>query len=121
MNTQQLRFPVLEPAHSPNTANAADTANLAMVAQHLNVSVGPVVHVCDLALALRSGSFRGLSSSDAAAAMLYLFVEISPSLIGACTREAGGSYASANQLYLETVSHGIPRVLEWEQAVEHLL
>ena len=104
--------------HSPTIANAA---NLAMAAQHLNVPIGPIVRVCDLALALRSGSFLGVSSPDAAAAMAYLFVEIGPALVAACAREAGGSYASANQLYLETVDEGIPRVPEWEQAVEHLL
>jgi hypothetical protein len=97
------------------------TASLAMAAQHMNAPIGPVVKVDDLALALRSGRFEGLSSPGAAAAMAYLFIEIAPRLIAACSREAGGSYASANQLYLETVHAGMPRVPAWEQAVEHLL
>jgi hypothetical protein len=106
-------------AHHSSTPTK--TASLAMAAQHMNVPTGPLVEVDDLALALRSGSFEGVSSTAAAAAMAYLFVETAPRLIAACSREAGGSYASANQLYLETVYAGIPRVPAWEQAVEHLL
>ena len=106
---------------NPNSLDIEKAVNLAMAAQHLNVPIGPVVCVSDLAQALRSGSLQDVSSWNAGAAMAYLFVEISPSLIAACVREAGGSFASADQLYLEAVKDGIPRVLGWEQAVEHLL
>lgn len=104
-----------------HASTPTSTASLPMAAQHMNVPTGPVVRVRDLALALRSGSFDGVSCPGAAAAMAYLFVEIAPHLVAACMREAGGSFASANQLYLETVHAGIPRVPAWEQAVEHLL
>ena len=57
MKIRQLSVSMLERPHSPNTASTSDTANLAMVTQHLNVSVGPIDHVCDLVLALRSGVF----------------------------------------------------------------
>lgn len=59
--------------------------------------------------------------SDSYPRIGYLFVEVSPSLIAACARLAGGSTLSANQLYQDTLADHIPRVREWEQAVEHLL
>jgi hypothetical protein len=118
MDSQQLDSQMLGQS---NALDAANAANLAMAAQHLNVPIGPVVRVSDLALALRSGSLKEVVSSDAAAAMAYLFVEVSPSLIASCVREAGGSFTSANRLYLETVKDGMPRVPAWEQSVEHLV
>jgi hypothetical protein len=89
---------------------------LAMVAQHLNAAIGNVVRPEHIAAALRSGTLSCVKDRDAASAIAWLFVEISPSLISDCTREAGASIASANRLYAECIAINLPRVSAWEQS-----
>jgi hypothetical protein len=108
-------------SRQPTHHDASHAGKLAMAAQHLNAAIGRIVEPEDLAQALRSGTTRKIANHKASAAISYLFVEISPSLISACAHEAGGSFVSANQLYLETLKQSMPRVVEWEHAVEDFL
>lgn len=51
----------------------------------------------------------------------YLFIETSPRLILKCALEAGVDAPGANLLYEHTLSRSMPRVAEWQRAVEFLL
>ncbi len=101
-------------------ADPMASSSLQLAVTHLNASVGPVLTVEDLARALTSGSLKGFNEKQAAL-LMYLFVEIEPSLIARCATEAGSDLRRANEIYKESLEAHLPRVLKWEQAVEHLL
>jgi hypothetical protein len=94
---------------------------LDLVVTHLNASIGKVVSSDQLAAALKAGSLSAIADPLAAAAVAYLFVEISPALIARCARFTGADLVRVNCLYLETLEDRLPRVLAWEESVEHLL
>ena len=95
-------------------------SGLQLAVTHLNVPVGPLVTEDDLSRALQAGSVAGFDDK-VAAVLSYLFVELDPALIARCVREAGSDLRRANELYKESLGAHLPRVPEWEQAVEHLL
>jgi hypothetical protein len=95
-------------------------SSLQIAVTHLNVPVGPVLTVDDLARALRAGSVAGFDDR-VAALLIHAFVELDPALIARCAAEAGSDLRHANELYKESVQANLPRVPQWEKAVEHLL
>jgi hypothetical protein len=96
-------------------------SHLSLAATHLNSSIGPVVTAAHVAQALHAGSITVIADNPSAAAMVgYLFVELEPRLIALCTAEAQSDMAHANRLYTESLSHALPRVLAWENAVKYL-
>ncbi len=101
-------------------AGAMSAPGLQLAVTHLNVPVGPVVTEDDLARALSAGSIAGFDDK-VAAVLSYLFVEIDPALIARCVTEAGSDLRRANALYEESLRAHVPRVPQWERAVEHLL
>lgn len=104
---------------SKNVRSMSDSG-LQLAVTHLNVPVGPVLTTEDLARALRSGSVAGFDKR-AAAILSHLFVEVEPSLIARCAHEAGSDLRRANELYKESLQAHLPRVPQWEAAVEQLL
>lgn len=95
-------------------------SSLQVAVTHLNVPVGPVLTVDDLARALRAGSVANFEDK-LAALLIHMFVELEPALIARCATEAGSDLQHANELYKESVQANLPRVPRWEKAVEHLL
>lgn len=95
-------------------------SSLKLAVTHLNVPVGPVLSVDDLARVLRTGSVAGFDDKPAAL-LLHMFVELEPALIARCAAEAGSDLRHANELYKQSVQANLPRVPLWEKAVEHLL
>jgi hypothetical protein len=96
------------------------TGGLELAVTHLNAPVGPLVSVEHLVQALRSGSVEGLDEM-VGAVISYLFVELSPGLIARCAYEAGSDLRQANELYKESLADHLPRVLDWENAIAHLI
>lgn len=101
-------------------ANPMASSSLELAVTHLNASVGPVLTVKRFARALVSGSLKGFKGKETAL-LLYMFVELEPSLIAKCATEAGSDLRRANNLYKESLKAYLPRVPKWEKAVEHLL
>lgn len=99
---------------------AMSASGLQLAVTHLNVPVGPLVTEDDLARALQAGSVAGFDEKIAAV-LSYLFVELDPALIARCAREAGSDLRRANELYKESLEAHLPRIPQWEKAVEHLL
>ena len=98
------------------------SSSLGLAVTHLNAPVGAVLTIAQLTDALRAGSINVVSDSPTAAAIIsYLFVELNPRLISLCAREAGADLHHVNMLYKEALAHSLPRVPEWENAVEYLL
>lgn len=96
------------------------TGGLELAVTHLNAPVGPVVTVEHLTQALRSGSVAGLDKT-VAAVISYLFVELEPGLIARCAYEAGSDLRRANELYKGSLADHLPRVADWENAIDHLV
>lgn len=97
-------------------------AALHLVTGHLNVPVGPVLSAAQLATALRAGSVAPLRDDPRAAALVSsLFVDASPDLILRAALEAAAPVSAVQRLYQETQADHLPRVPEWEEAVECLL
>jgi hypothetical protein len=94
--------------------------HLEMAACHLNVPVGKLVTPEDIAAVLRAGSLATVSE-PASSIVAYIFVECSPKTILACVFEAGSSLQSAQRLYEETLSVGIPPAADWEAFIRDLL
>lgn len=109
----------LSPRNGQNV-HAMSDSGLHLAVTHLNVPVGPVLTTEDLARALRSGSVAGFDKR-AAAILSHLFVELEPELIARCAYEAGSDLRRANELYKESLQAHLPRVSQWETAVEELL
>jgi hypothetical protein len=109
----------LSPRNGQNVPAMSDSG-LQLAVTHLNVPVGPVLTTEDLARALRSGSVVGFDKR-AAAILSHLFVELDPGLIARCAYEAGADLRRANELYKESLQANLPRVPQWERAVEELL
>lgn len=95
-------------------------SGLQIAVTHLNIPVGPVLTAEDLAQALRSGSVAGLDKR-AAAILSHLFVELDPGLIARCAYEADSDLRRANELYKESLQAHLPRVPQWEKAVEEFV
>lgn len=93
---------------------------LEIAVTHLNVPVGDILTVEQLAQALRTGTVAGLEPKPAAL-VSYLFIELEPHVIAMCAAEVGASLRTVNQLYEESLRDHIPRVPAWEQAVAHLI
>lgn len=93
------------------------------VVSTLNASTGPIVTVAHLEAALRAGSLDAIENNSARASVSYLFVELMHQLrlIALCCYAIDVPITQANQLYLHTVAEGIPRVREWEEAMENLI
>ncbi|GGA43016.1 hypothetical protein [Dyella nitratireducens] len=95
---------------------------LRLAVTHLNVPVGNLLTTDQLALALRQGTVASLSNNpDAAALISSLFTELSPQLILHAAAEAKADLLHVEQLYQESLSASMPRVADWEHAVEHML
>jgi hypothetical protein len=109
----------LSPRNRQNVRAMSDSG-LQLAVTHLNVPVGPVLTTEDLAQALRAGSVAGLDKR-AGAILSHLFVELEPGLIARCAHEAGSDLRRANELYKESLQAHLPRVPQWEKAVEELL
>ncbi len=105
---------------SAGTANRKNSC-LDLAIAHLNAPTGPVLTREELCAALRSGSLAILQRPIAAALVSYLFVELPPELISRCAIEAGSDVRHANELYRETLHVHVPRSIQWERSVEHLL
>lgn len=91
-----------------------------MIAEHLNAPYGPVVSARDVTDSLLAGAVTA-STIQAQAILNQIFIECQPALIAACAIESGASYKLANDLYLNTLTLGGQRVLEWERSIEHLV
>lgn len=93
--------------------------SLGLVATHLNAPAGPIVSPEHLVRVFRAGSLEPLQSEPRAQALIsYLFVEVSPALVGACAAEAGASLSQAHALYLDTLANGAVRCPAWEEAMK---
>ena len=99
----------------------SSTSGLDLAVTHLNAPVGPVLTREELTSALRAGQLAAIRQPQAAALATYLFVELEPSLIVRCVREAGADLRRANDLYEDTLCAKAPRSPSWERSVEHLL
>lgn len=97
------------------------TAGLDLAVTHLNAPVGPILTKDELISALQVGAVAAIRSAQAASLVTYMFVELEPSLIVRCMREAKADLRHANDLYQDTLREQAPRSLEWERSVEHLL
>lgn len=92
---------------------------ISMTVSHLNAPYGPIVTDKDLAESLLTGSIVG-NSSTARAIIGQLFIEVSPSLVLRCAREAGGTVKQADMLYQKSLESGVVRNPVWEQSVRSL-
>jgi len=91
-----------------------------LITCHLNAPYGRVVRPEDVVRAIVDG--RVDAAADAARAPIsYLFHEVEHRLIATVALHHGGSYRSANDLYLDTLRLGVPRNPAWESSLEHLL
>ena len=100
---------------------------LDLAVTHLNAPVGPIVSRGNLQDALRAGNLSVVRDPQAVAILSYLFVELEPPLIVRCANEAAAdqkkpmAIKKANELYEDTVRRRVPRSIEWERSVMHLL
>jgi ribosome-binding ATPase YchF (GTP1/OBG family) len=100
---------------------------LDLAVTHLNAPVGLVVSRENLQEVLRAGKLSVVSDQKAVAVLSYLFVELDPQLIVRCANEATEERSrrmaikKANELYEDTVRRRVPRSIEWERSVMHLL
>ena len=99
----------------------SSTSGLDLAVTHLNAPVGPVLTREQLMSAIRAGYLAAIQQPEAAALVTYLFVELEPSLIVRCVREAGSDLRHAHDLYEDTIRAKAPRSPNWERSVEHLL
>ena len=96
-------------------------SGLEVAVAHLNAPYGKVVDASHLRDAIRQGKIENASFSPSVEAIINtVFVELSPALIFKCVRESGATLRQANALYLDTIRHSAPRVVDWEQSVAYL-
>lgn len=99
------------------------TKYLEMIATHLNAPYGRVVEPRDVAAALRGGDLSSASGDELVQELLAnMFIELEPEFIGRASFEAGVRLEEAHALYQRAREQfGLPRIEQWEQALEGVL
>lgn len=99
------------------------TRYLEMIATHLNVPYGQVVTSAHVAAALRAGDLSSVPGDAIVKELLAsMFIELEPEFIGRACYEAGVRLEEAQALYQQALTqYGLPRALQWEDALEGVL
>lgn len=98
-----------------------DMSALSMLSGHLSVSTAARVSAGQIAVALETGHLSAIGDSHARALVAGVFSEHDPDLILRATSEAGGTPATANALYLESLADGMPCCPGWERLMSEIL
>ena len=94
---------------------------LALLSGHLSVSTVARVSVGQIGVALETGHLSAVGDNQAHALIAGVFNEHTPDLILRATSEAGGTPATANALYVESLAEGLPCCPNWEHLMSEIL
>ncbi len=94
---------------------------LSLLSGHLSVSTVARVSAGQLAVALETGHLSAVGDSQSRALIAGVFGEHNPDLILRATSEAGGTPATANALYVESLADGLPCCPDWEHLMSEIL